>query len=226
MRIRRVTIDVPEPGETARFFREALGASHREANDAVTLAIGDSLLMLKQGEAEAGGYYHIAFDIPENAIVQARDLLRDTIGILPAGEDGIITSTPAWQSHSVYFNAPGNLNLELIARHRLDNAISRPFTVADIQGISEVGIAVPDPVAAVTAVRDAFGIEPFDTPSATFAPMGSDEGLIILVKQGRIWLPTDDQTTTDRPVRVEVDGVRGELTVGRATIVGDASSPG
>jgi catechol 2,3-dioxygenase-like lactoylglutathione lyase family enzyme len=220
MRIRHVTIEVPDPAETARFFREALGASAHEADGAVTVAIGDSLLTLEHGDRPPEGYYHLAFDIPENAIAQARDLLRDAIGILPAGDDGIITSQPAWLAHSFYFNAPGNLNLELIARHRLDNAVSHPFTVADIQGITEVGVAVPDPVAAAAAVRDTFGIEPFDTPAETFAAMGSDEGLIILVKRGRIWLPTDDQTTTDRRVRVALDGVRGELTVGNATIAG------
>jgi catechol 2,3-dioxygenase-like lactoylglutathione lyase family enzyme len=150
MRIRRVTIEVPDPAATATFFREALGASDHEADGAVTVAIGNSLLTLEQGDREPQGYYHLAFDIPENAITQARDLLRHIIGILPAGEDGIITSSPAWQAHSFYFNAPGNLNLELIARHRLPNAISQPFTVADIQRISEVGVAVPDPMAAVT----------------------------------------------------------------------------
>lgn len=220
MRIRRVTIDVPNPAETARFFREALGASDREADGPVTVAIGDSLLTLEQGEQAPAGYYHLAFDIPENAIAQARDLLRDVVAILPAGDDGVFASPGTWRAHSFYFNAPGNLNLELIARHRLPNAIASPFTVADIQRISEVGIAVADPLAAAREIQKVFGLEPFDEPADTFVPMGTDEGLIILVKQGRIWRPTDDQATTGRAVRAELEGVRGELAVGSATIIG------
>lgn len=221
MRIHTLSIVVPEPRETATFCAETLGLPVTHRDDRIEVRIGTSTLIVQQGDAKPDGYYHLAFDIPENTITAARDLLRQRLDILPAGEDGIVTGSDFWNAHSVYFNAPGNLNLELIARHRLPNAISTPFSFADIQNISEVGIPVGDPVDAVARLKRAFGLDPFGKPSETFAPVGSDEGLLIVVKSGRIWFPTSDQPTTTRPLRVDLAGVRGSLSLGdRCTISG------
>jgi catechol-2,3-dioxygenase len=211
MRIHSVTISVPGPQDTARFFGESLDLPVTEANGAVQVQVGATTLHLEQGEADPGGYYHLAFEIPENTIVAARDLLRSRTAILPAGDDGIITASDAWNAHSVYFNAPGNLNLELIARHRQPNAISKPFAFSNIQYISEVGIPVEDPIHATGQISAALGLEPFTPPSDAFAPVGTDDGLLILVREGRIWVPTDDQTTTTRTLTVTIEGATGAL---------------
>lgn len=223
MHIRHVTLSVPNPAETAAFLAGLFGFPRSHAGYGETLEVGASRLTLHQGPAERNGFYHLAFDIPENAVREARDLLGSRIPVLDGGDDGIMTGLPPWNSHSVYFNAPGNLNLELIGRHRLRNAIDRPFSLADILTISEVGVAVADPLVAVREMHDTAGITPFGEPSETFAPMGSDEGLVILVKHGRIWLPTTDQTTTRRPLRIEIEGIAGEFRLGTTcTIVGSA----
>jgi hypothetical protein len=102
----------------------------------------------------------------------------------------------------------------MIARHRTPTAISRPFALSDILKISEVGIPVEDPIASAHELQERTGVAPFNEPEEMFAPMGSDEGLLILVRLGRIWYPTSDQTTTRRPLRIEIDGIEGELAVG------------
>ena len=222
MHIHHVTIQVPNPDRTARFFSEALKAPVIETARGITVTIGRSRLTLEQGHRHPNGYYHLAFDIPENAITEAHDRLRHVVEILPAGDDGIVTTSPSWNAHSVYFNAPGNLNLELIACHRLPNATSRPFGFPDIQNISEVGVPVANPLEATEELRTAFGLESFQEPSETFAPVGGDDGLIILVKTGRIWFPTDDQSTTDRPLSVEIDGPKRQLMVGEHATISSA----
>lgn len=211
MHIQTVVIAVPDPPKSAHFFRETLDLPVTERNDTVRVQVGTSNLVLEKGEAGPAGYYHLAFDIPENSIVAARDLLRSRMPIIPAGNDGIVPGTSSWDSHSVYFNAPGNLTLEVIARHRQKNAISTPFTLANIQHISEVGIPVEDTICATQEIKAAFGLDPFDPPSNTFAPVGTDDGLIILVRSGRIWFP--DQVATPRPVDITIDAMSTTLVL-------------
>lgn len=206
MHIHTVSITVPDPVETARFLREVLELSGTATDDTAQIEVGTSTLILEQGDAEPGGYYHLAFEIPENTIHAATDLLLGRTPVLRSGNEAIKTASEEWNSHSVYFNAPGNLNLELIARHRQQNAISTPFTFANIQYISEVGIPVEDTDRAIREVKATFGLDPFTTPSANFAPVGTDDGLLILVREGRIWYPTEDQATTSRPLTITIEG--------------------
>lgn len=221
MHIRHVTITVPDPTATAQFLTGLFDLPMEESAEGPTLALGTSRLTLLEGSTEPDGYYHLAFEIPENTVFEARDQLAARVPILDGGDNGIKTAPPLWNAHSMYFNAPGNLNLELIGRHRLPNAIDRPFSLSDILRISELGIPVEDPLATVRMVREQAGLEPFGDPSETFAPVGSDDGLLVIVRQGRIWFPTSDQATTQRPLRIEIDGIDGELDLGPAcTVVG------
>lgn len=225
MRIHSVTIAVPNPQQTGLFFRDKLELPISSINGAVAVKVGASTLYLEEGNAEPNGYYHLAFEIPENTITQARDLLRNRMALLLNGDRDIKTADPDWDSHSVYFNAPGNLNLELIARHRKPNAIQTPFAFQDIQYISEVGIPVEDTPHAVQQLNTALSLDPFIPSSETFAPVGTDDGLIIIVRQGRIWYPTEDQTTTSRPLNISITGVTGELSLTpNATITGISSA--
>lgn len=221
MHLRHVTITVPAPAETARFLAGIFGFPVAHGDEGETLTIGSSTLVLVEGPAEQNGYYHLAFDIPEHAVVEARDLLAARVPIFTAGDNGVTTGPPSWNSHSVYFNAPGNLNLELIGRHRLPIAMERPYSLSDVLHISEVGVPVENPLAVVQELRDQAGLEPFGEPSEMFAPVGDDHGLLIVVKHGRTWFPTTDQTTTQRPLRIQIDGFPGELVLGRScTILG------
>jgi catechol-2,3-dioxygenase len=207
MQIHSVAITVPDPQETAEFLWKTLDLPMTKSNGAIQVQVGASTLLIEEGDMEPEGYYHLAFEIPENTIIPARDLLHSRTAILPAGDDGIITASDAWNAHSVYFNAPGNLNLELIARHRQNNAISTPFKFGDIQYISEVGIPVEDTGRATGQIKQAFGLDPFTPPSDEFAPVGTDDGLLIVVRSGRTWFPTESQNTTSRPLTITIEGV-------------------
>jgi catechol-2,3-dioxygenase len=225
VKIHHVTMSVPDPDQTVRFLMGLFGFAVERGDTATTLIVGRSRLTLEAGPAEPDGFYHLAFDIPENVIVPARDLLAAQVPILSASDTWIVSSAPGWDAHSVYFNAPGNLNLELIARHRLPNAIDRPFTLNDLLHISEIGVVVDDTTQATQALQ-AVGLAPFGEPLETFAPVGDDEGLLIVVKAGRTWFPTQDQRTTGRPLHVRVEGLSGELQIGTScTITGVESVP-
>jgi len=94
-------------------------------------------------------------------------------------------------SHQIYFRDPdGNIG-ELIGRARLPASVGEPFTAATaVRGLSEIGLAVSDVSTAVRGYREAFGPSRYGAePGADFAAVGDDDGMLIVVRAGRIWFP-------------------------------------
>jgi hypothetical protein len=109
----------------------------------------------------------------------------------------------AWDgARATYFRDPEDNVGELIARPE-----ARPELA-----IAEVGLPVRDVAAAVAALA-AVGIEPYRPWDGTFAPLGTADGLLIVVQVGRGWFPYD-VPAGDGPIQVTVAGVRtGEVAV-------------
>lgn len=210
MHIDLVSIDVPDASATGAFFADVLGLPTQIDAASATVTIGSSRLMFTSAGGPVEGYQHIAFEIPENAIEQSAKLAERTGHVLHDGADTILTSSGGWNASSVYFEAPGGLNLEFIARHNQSNRIDYLFTSADIIAISEVGIPVDNAVDAARNVATTFGLSPYgDPPAPDFTAMGSEEGLLILSRTGRAWRPTSTQITTPRHAQVMLSGVQG-----------------
>ncbi len=75
--------------------------------------------------------------------------------------------------------------------------------------MSEIGVAVPDVLAAVATLRAA-GIRPYgNEPTGDFAAVGDIDGLLILVTPGRAWFPTTSRYVADTPVTVNTSVERG-----------------
>jgi hypothetical protein len=107
-------------------------------------------------------------------------------------------------ARAVYFHDPEENIVELLARSQ-----PRPELT-----IAEVGLPVEDVRRAVEALA-ALGIEPYREGDDTFAPVGDADGLLIVVRTGRGWLPYDEPAGA-APVEVTVEGV----------IPGDVAVPG
>jgi hypothetical protein len=109
----------------------------------------------------------------------------------------------AWDgARAVYFRDPeGNVG-ELIARPD-----PRPELA-----LAEVGLPVEDVPAAVAALAE-LGIEPYRAGDDAFAPLGTADGLLIVVHTGRGWFPFD-VPAGDGSIEVTVTGVKvGEIAV-------------
>jgi len=109
----------------------------------------------------------------------------------------------AWDgARAVYFHDPeGNVG-ELIARPE-----PRPELT-----LAEIGLPVEDVADAVAALAE-LGIEPYRSWDGTFAPLGTTDGLLIVVRAGRGWFPYDIPAGS-APIEVRVEGVRpGEIAV-------------
>ena len=113
-------------------------------------------------------------------------------------------------ARAVYFRDPEDNVVELIARPdaRLELALA------------EVGLPVDDVPAAVEALRETLGIEQYREGNETFAPLGDDDGLLIVVRVGRAWFPVAVRAGTS-PIEVTVAGVgRGKVAIGGHRVIG------
>ena len=105
-------------------------------------------------------------------------------------------------ARAVYFRDPERNVVELLARPE-----PRPELT-----LAEVGLPVEDVPRAVDALAK-LGIDPYRDWDEAFAPLGDADGLLILVRTGRGWLPYDVPAGT-APVEVSVEGVMpGEIAV-------------
>jgi catechol 2,3-dioxygenase-like lactoylglutathione lyase family enzyme len=105
-------------------------------------------------------------------------------------------------ARAVYFRDPEQNVVEVMARPH-----PRPELA-----LAEVGLPVEDVRAAVAALAE-LGIEPYRDWDETFAPLGDADGLLIVVRTGRGWLPYDVPAGT-APVDVTVEGMNpGEIAV-------------
>ncbi|NAZ80710.1 hypothetical protein GTR02_02610 [Kineococcus sp. R8] len=229
MRITHVQLPVPDPVAAAAFYVDVLGARADTAAGcgtggpcATTVRLGATTLVLVEDASADPSSQHLAITVPGDAGRRAHDWLRDRVRVLPHAGRTLLEGAPSWNSQSLYFRAPDGMVLELIARrrrpHRLGASVFGPDALL---GVSEVGLAVPDvPVAAARLART-FGLQLFgDAPSADFAAVGDDDGLLVLVRSGRTWFPTHDATARPVAVHVQIDGARPGSTAvnGLATV--------
>jgi catechol 2,3-dioxygenase-like lactoylglutathione lyase family enzyme len=117
-------------------------------------------------------------------------------------------------AHGVYFRDPEENVVELIARPRARPELS----------LAEVGLPVEDVPAAVAALQDQLELPAYDDGDATFAALGDDDGLLIVVRVGRGWFPVGVPSGS-APIEVRITGAgSGEVEVpgSRHRVIGEA----
>src|SRR5438093_8539663 len=108
-------------------------------------------------------------------------------------------------ARAVYFRDPNENVVELIARPDAPPELS----------LAEVGLPVADVAAAVETLERELGLRPYDEWGHEFAPIGDDDGLLIVVSDGRGWFPVG-VPAGDSPIEVTIEGARpGDVMIGR-----------
>ena len=207
MLISGVELPTADADSAADFFGRTLDLPVDRKGSRVVVRIGRSSLVLDPGPPGAGAH-HLAFTVSSDRFADAARWLRTRVPLLALrGVDEFGNPEPPWNSRSVYFTGPDGLILELIARQALPPS-SADETDTDLLCISEVGIAVADVGAAVATLRHALAVDTFGEPSPTFAPVGDQDGLLIVVHQDRVWFPTTQTraSTGSLTVTLAVDG--------------------
>jgi catechol 2,3-dioxygenase-like lactoylglutathione lyase family enzyme len=203
MRITRIELLATDLTAIESFYGAVLELPVSRDGKTVVVAIGWSTLVFREGAAQPGAI-HIAFTIPRNQFAEAKRWLAMRVQILSSGgTDELVLDRDPWRSKSLYFRGPDGIDLEFIARANLPSDAAAPFTGTSLLCVSEVGRAVADVPVEVERLGRDFGIEPFGDWVDEFAPVGDQEGLFILVNEGRLWFPTDDAFAFGEPLSIE-----------------------
>jgi catechol-2,3-dioxygenase len=174
-----------------RFFGQTFGISPVSASPQyLSFQIGHTRLTFEHAPA-GSGIYHYALHLPEHQFDDAVAWLSARSPLLQnrAGQHRFFFEQ--WNAHAVYFaDGDGNLG-ELIARHDQPSTRSAPFSGEALLGVNEIGLVVDEVPATVAKLHQACGITPYqDASNPEFTAVGDMDGLFIVVKQGRPWLPT------------------------------------
>jgi catechol-2,3-dioxygenase len=187
------------------FYGDTLGLPLLKADDErLELHVGRSLLRFVRAPEGWAGRYHFAFNIPENQIAAGRAWLAERVALIADSAGSDTFPSESWNSDQIYFyDSAGNIG-ELIARHSLPNASDAPFGPSSLLSVSEIGLVVEDVQAAVARFEAELGLGVYSDSSASFAPLGDEHGLLILVPPGRIWFPETGVAAAPAPVRASL----------------------
>lgn len=206
MRFRELELKAQNLRQQRAFYVDLLGLPLLEETPTqLTLQAGATRLRFSAGRGSEG-IYHIAFNIAENKLAEAKPWLEARLQLLEHEGQNSFTAQASWNAEMVYFyDADGNI-VEFIARHNLPTTSSDPFGPESITSVSEIGYVVPDVEATVARLTRDLGLEPYGSTSSDFVPLGDAEGLLIVVSEGRHWFPTTTpasvlplELTLDRP---------------------------
>ncbi len=191
MKILELKLPTAKLDELKTFYTGKLGFELlNESANSFTIKTGNSKLTFISDKNSSGNYYHYAFNIPENQLNEAAEWLKKFTTLLEH-ENSYVIDFPNWNAHSIYFYDPSGNIVELIARHNLDNASEAKFSTKSIINISEVGMPVESVADFYAELNEKLGLSLWDGNTETFAAIGDEEGLFIVVTTNRNWFPTD-----------------------------------
>lgn len=190
------------------YYADVLGLDVEEQPQGISVQAGTTQIEFRLADPDSPApLYHVAFNIPENKFQQAKSWLSLRTRLLTMkGQDEF--DFRDWNAHALYFKDPAGNILELIARHDLDNASPGPFTPADFLYASEIGLPVEDVAAAAAEIESRLGLPHYRPPSDDFSPMGNEHRLLIVIRQGRIWMPTSTKQAQAFPLQADLQGER------------------
>ena len=135
----------------------------------------------------------------------AHEWLARRVPLLQADDSEIILGSDEWNSRSLYFLGPEGIILEFIARDADASRVSGKGENPHMLSISEVGIGVANVLDTVATLSEELAIPNFYDLSSTFASMGSDDGLLIVVQQDRLWFPNKVSKPARGPLTVQIE---------------------
>jgi catechol 2,3-dioxygenase-like lactoylglutathione lyase family enzyme len=203
--IENITLLTSNLHETKDFYTKILELKLiNENSNEFTVEVGLTDLTFKQTDKRSNPYYHFAIDIPENKMDEVKIWTKYRAKLnTEEGQDEVSFKT--WNAHSIYFEDPSGNIVEFIARHNLNNGIEHKFSSEELLSISEIGIVVEEVIPFVRTLNK-IGIPNWREDSDGLTPVGNEEGLFIVVKNGRRWF-FSERYAEFYPVIVSIKGV-------------------
>jgi len=189
MEIRELTIFSNRIKEQEAFYKHVLGFECSKSNGTrFEVRVGTTKLILEK--STKAFFYHFAFLIPTGTLEAAIDYLeKKSIQPLPLNGDKIIHFDTG---RAIYFyDEDGNI-VEFIERPTLNSPSNGDFSIKSIIKLNEIGLPVAEPKEMFKKLINEFGIRPIKNApvNVRFCWAGDHNGAIIIIKEGRNWLPT------------------------------------
>ena len=177
---------------------------------------GNSTLIFQKNENAEDPYYHIAFNIPSNKFEEGLEWFRSRVPLLWVYDyKSYVADFTSWNAKSFYFYDPAGNILEIIARFDLENKSDTKFSGLSICNISELGIVFPalEFDYHVDRFMKKYSLAFFDKqpPGPHFKVAGDDDGLFIMVPEGRDWSPDTGKKSVIFPVSVTFENPDGQF---------------
>jgi catechol 2,3-dioxygenase-like lactoylglutathione lyase family enzyme len=178
---------------TQYFYTEILQCPlTSQTNWSIGFQVGNTLLTFLHTDISA--HYHFAFRIPPHLFSSSYEWVKQRLQVLPFTSDSEIADFNNWNAKAFYFHDPNGNILEFISHYDFEEKKDGPFTSTAIEGINEIGIPVESVKEACEDFKSKYGIPYFHKGPCMddFCVMGNEEGLLIVTKEGRGWLPTSE----------------------------------
>lgn len=216
MLIELVEIFTPDLDHLTAYYRDVLKlpvVSH-QSGEHLEIQAGRTRLWFRQQPGSPGlnpaGYYHFAFDIPENQFSEAFHWLEQRTQLAANASGQVRFHSERWNADSVYFQDPDGNILELIARHNQPNHSRETFSAQSLLSLSEFGLASQDVQKTVADLEDQLSVQPYDgAGSQEFTAVGDELGLLIVVRCERVWMPDTGKPADYIPFRLQVRSGQG-----------------
>ncbi len=180
------------------FYKEVLLMDVFRSENGITITAGETKLIFEEVPQENNPFYHFAFNIPSNKLDEAYQWAKEKVKLLWLNDyNGDIADFVNWHAKSFYFKDPAGNIIEMISRFDLNDNADETFSPAQIRNVSEMGIVFPVKTFDddVKAMMKQYSLGYFDKqpPLEYFRAIGDDEGLLIVVPEGRVWFSTEDK---------------------------------
>ncbi len=190
MEIRELKIFSKKINEQEDFYRNDLGFQCSGiTNSILKIHAGSTKLILEKSNKKF--FYHFAFLIPTGTLNAAIDFLEmNSIQLLPLNGKKIIQFN---SGRAIYFyDKDGNI-VEFIERPTLNYPSGSNFSIESIIKLNEIGLPVSVPKKMTKKLTKKFGIKPIKNApfNDRFCWAGDYNGAIIVIMEGRNWLPTE-----------------------------------
>ena len=138
--------------------------------------------------------YHLAFSIPNDLFAEALTWLDTRTTILPYTPESVIADFTNWNAKAFYFRDAGGNILECITHFDHHTYRHGPFSAEHFLSLMEVGLPVDDVTVTCANLHDQYQIPYYRKGPRLrdFSVMGDEEGMLIVTKKGRGWLPTQE----------------------------------
>lgn len=196
------------------YYAKVLELPTKLSISSLLVKAGETELVFSQAPSGFSGAYHFAFNVPSNQFESARQWISTRQPLLHDSGGKEVFHSQTWDSDSVYFlDAAGNV-LEFIARHTLQNPADGEFDSRMILNVSEIGLPSEDVVGLANEICSKLALATYkQEANENFTPVGDENGLLILPKVERIWMPDSGVPARMLPVKIwgQTNGREWEL---------------